>query len=339
MSKEILQDSFYFTDSQGVRLFAQVSRPVSAARGIVQIAHGMRESTAYYREFREALTAAGYIVGIHDARGHGKTAGLPGSEEFKRNAGAAGEDSARWMVKDLKVLTEILKARNPGLPVYLLGHSMGSILARLYMARYGDELDGAILSGTAGPFEQKRLGRILRMARAEAARSGRAAPAVRAPELLFGHFNDRFQPVKTGYEYMSRDEAMVREAIGSPYTAIRYSNGFFVDFLEALRRAGSEESIGKIPTGLPIFSVSGSMDPFGEYGDGIKRLFELFRRNGIADASYKIYQGGRHEMLRETNRKDVFSDIIAWLGAHGGRCIDPPPKRGSAGVIYTIGSK
>lgn len=308
--------SFYFTDEQGIRLYAEQWHPsMKAVKGIVQIAHGMREYTGYYSEFCKVLAEAGYGTVIHDARGHGRTAGKPYSEEFIKNSGDTGENGVNRMVDDLAQLTDYIRRQNPGVPVFLLGHSMGSVLSRLYVSRYGERIDGLIYSGTTGPADAKRSSLLLKTAEQESHKFGRHATAIETPKLLFGHFNDRFEPIKTGYEYMSRDETMVKEANLSPYAAISYRCGFYVDFIRAMREMDLPEHVEQIPKNLPIFSVSGDMDPFGDYGEGVRSLFALYHAHGLTNASITVYKGGRHEMLRETNRREVFVDIIDWLDA------------------------
>lgn len=307
-------DSFFFSSSSGIRLFTEqwipTEKPVKA---IVQIAHGMRESTAYYKEFCEVLASTGYASVVHDARGHGRTAGKPGSREFIKNAGNIGENGIDFMVDDLAEITDFIKQTTLGVPVVLLGHSMGSVLARLYAARYGNKIDGLIYSGTTGPIDKARYNELLLAAQKELHLRGRLAPAADIPKLLFGHFNERFEPVKTGYEYMSRDDEKVKEAIGSPYASIPYRCGFFTEFIKAMGKMDLPAAIECIPKNLPILSVSGDMDPFGGYGEGVKTLFAVYKNYGLKHLRYILYEGGRHEMLREINRSEVFSDIIAWL--------------------------
>ncbi len=314
---KIKTETFLMKAAQGVKIYVKRWYPSnSEVKGIVQIAHGMRESTAYYTEFCKALARAGYGVYVNDARGHGKTAGEENSLEYYKNSGYCGTDAFDLMADDLSQLTDIIKTQNPGVPVFLLGHSMGSVISRLYAGKYGEKINGLIYSGTTGPAQKARIESLIEAALKEAKVRGFKAPAIDTPKLIFADYNSRFEKTQTGFEYMSRDEKMVRLAITSPYAAVSYRCGFYVDFLNAILNIDTHENIESIPKLLPIYSVSGSMDPFGDYGKGVPQLFELYLRHGIKDATYTIYKDGRHEMLREINRKNVYKDIINWLQRH-----------------------
>lgn len=309
--------SFFFQGDGGVNIYTRVWAPdTQKPKAVIQIAHGMRESTAYYNEFAQKLASDGFFVYINDARGHGMTAGMPESAEFHKNAGYMGDDGINAMVGDLISLTGIIKREHAGLPVFLLGHSMGSVLSRLYILKKPEDIDGLIVSGTTGPVNSYRLEKMIESAENEAKKYGRRAEAIQPPELLCGHFNDRFRPLKTPYDYMSRDQRMVEDAVSSPFAKIIYSTGFYVDFFKALAFLNDIQNLELLSKTLPIFSVSGSDDPFGDCGNGVRELFQMYESLHVEDAKYIIYPGGRHEMLRETNREEVFSDIIGWIENH-----------------------
>lgn len=173
--------NFWFDGFGGKSLYATLHLPNRPKpKALVQIAHGMRESTAYYSEFCVFLASAGYAAVVHDARGHGRSAGEPNSPSYRRQAGDTGEHGFPLMVEDLYVLGDIVRGQFPGVPVFLLGHSMGSVLARLYAAKHGGDLAGLLLSGTCGPAHPIRTRALLEAAEREARLHGaKASPKKR----------------------------------------------------------------------------------------------------------------------------------------------------------------
>lgn len=310
--------TFFYKDQQGVKLFTQKWFPCdkSKIKGVIQIAHGMGETTDYYREFSENMVKAGFAIYINEARGHGRTAGDINELSYSENAGYMGEDGITWMVEDIKLLTDIIKIENPGVPNFLLGHSLGSVLAQIYAYKYGNEVNGIVYSGTTGPIDKKRIKKLVRVVEKEVIESGRKAPSIETANYFFKHYNDKFQPVKTDYDWLTSDFDMLKDTLSSPYAAIDYKVGYYEDFINALKNLHRKRFIKKIPKDLPIFSVSGSDDPFGNYGESIMELFEIYERVGIKDVTYKIYKNGRHEMLREKNRNEVTKDLQHWLCKH-----------------------
>lgn len=310
--------TFFYKDQQGINLFTKkwCHSESEKIRGVIQIAHGMGETTDYYEEFSEQMAKVGFIVYINEGRGHGRTAGDINEPSYAEHAGYMGEDGINWMVEDLKILTDRIKIENPGLPIFLLGHSLGSVLAQIYAYKYGNEVNGIIYSGTTGPIHMKKITRLIEISNEEVKEKGRKAVSIESLNAFFEHFNDEFQPSKTDYDWLTSDSSMLEDTLSSPYAAIEYKVGYFEDLFNALKDIHSPSVIEEIPKNLPIFSISGSKDPFGDNGNGVKELFKIYEQYDIRDATYKIYENGRHEMLREVNRDEVIMDLRNWLYDH-----------------------
>jgi len=313
-----ISETFFYKDAQGVDIFTEKWYPTEGKDiyGVIQVAHGMGETTDYYREFSQEMVKAGFIVYINEGRGHGRTAGDINEPSYAENAGYMGEDGIKWMVEDIKLLTDIIKRQNPALPNFLLGHSLGSVLAQIYAYKYGSEVNGIIYSGTTGPIHIKKIAELIETASKEVRKIGRKAVSIEASNIFFEHFNDEFQPSKTDYDWLTSDSKMLEDTLNSPYAAVEYKVGYFEDLFNSLKDIHKPSTIEKIPKDLPIFSISGSKDPFGDNGKGIKELFKIYKQYGIKDATYKIYENGRHEMLREVNRDEVIKDLHNWLYSH-----------------------
>lgn len=307
----MIERNFSFKDGEDVEIFVYKWEPDGELipKGVVQISHGMAEHAARYARFADRLTAAGYIVYANDHRGHGKTAGKI------ENVGYCGEDGFNWMVKDMKELTSIIKKENPGLPVFLFGHSMGSMLSQMYIGLYGSELNGAILSGTSG-----KQGFILSlgifMAKRQIVKIGVKTPSETMNKMTFASYNKEFMPARTPFDWLSRDEKEVDKYINDQLCGGVFSAGFFYDFLRGLKEMHRVEIMEKIPKSLPIYFISGEKDPVGKNCKTIAGLIEEYKKLGIKDVSYKFYKDGRHEMLNEINRDEVMEDVTNWISIH-----------------------
>lgn len=286
------------------------------AKAVVQIAHGMAETAARYERFAAALTARGYAVFAGDHRGHGRTAGRPEA------VGDPGPYSFARMTDDLAAVTERIAARHPGAPIVLFGHSMGSFLAQQYMYRHPGKLAGVILSGSDGP-KGPELGLGLLLARLEARWRGDGHRSRLLNALTFGGYNRRFRPVRTAFDWLSRDPEEVDRYIADPYCGGVFTAGFFRDFFAGLRDIHKPEHLRRIPRELPILIVSGDKDPVGRFGAGVRQLADLYRQLGFSRVRCKLYPGGRHELLNETNREEVTDDVLQWLD----RLVEEAPDR------------
>ncbi len=302
--------SFKADDNKEIFAIKWIPGALKKVRGIVQIAHGMAEHKERYQDFAKALTEEGFAVYINDHRGHGETAGSVEAQGY-----FADENGWNLVVKDMHILSELAKKENPSMPLFLIGHSMGSMLARSYIMEYGSDIKGVILSGTSA--DKGLLGKIgLLIAKNEIKKNGPKAKSPKLDKLSFGSFNKAFAPNRTSFDWLSRDESVVDEYVKDPFCGAVFSAGFFYDMIFGLAEISSSKNIRKIPRDMPIYLFSGALDPVGDNTKGVMKVLAAFKKAGIKDVSCKFYKDGRHEMLNELNKEDVFKDVINWIKIH-----------------------
>lgn len=306
----MIKETFNFTSSDGIDIFVYKWMPKdNKVKGIVQIAHGMAETAKRYEPFAQILTRNGYVVYANDHRGHGKTAGKI------ENLGYLGdEDGFDLLVGDLHDLSGIIKDEYPSIPLFLFGHSMGSFAAQRYIMLYNKALRGLILSGSNG-----KQGILLNVgcmvAKRELKKHGRRRQSMKLHNLVFGNYNKRFKPNRTDFDWLSRDDDAVDQYIDDPFCGRVFTTGFFYDFFKGLLAIENKKNVPLIPKDIPIFIFSGDQDPVGKFGKGVMDLYHRYKNHGVHDIEYKLYKDGRHEMLKEMNRDEVFDDILRWLDA------------------------
>jgi alpha-beta hydrolase superfamily lysophospholipase len=304
--------SFTFQSSDETEIFAMKWSPeaLQKPKAAVQIAHGYAEHIGRYDAFASKLAEAGIVVYGNDHRGHGKTNGNVG--EAICFADEAGFDK---VVADMRALTEIIQAENPAIPLFLFGHSMGSMLTRRYIQFYGDDLTGAVLSGS-GVFSNGLLKLGTVVAASEIKRNGRTHPSPLLDKLVFQNFNRGFKPARTDLDWLSRDPLEVDKFLADPLRGKIGSAGYFHDFFSGLLVMNNVENIQSTPKDLPLHFISGTADPVGgKAGKGIVQTCRAYQYVGLQHVSYKLYEGARHELLNETNKDEVTQDIIEWVVA------------------------
>ncbi|MFF1692272.1 alpha/beta fold hydrolase [Streptomyces sp. NPDC058257] len=285
-------------------------------RAFVQIAHGAGEHGLRYDRFARHLMAHGYGVIASDHRGHGATAqatggyGVTGSSA---DASAAGPsfDSWRAIVDDLKAIGDQVRTLNPGTPLFLLGHSMGSHLARDYAQEFPDGLAGLILSGTFRSLPGVGIEESIVRLEREIAEDDRESLSSYLPEL-FAAFNDRY-PHRTGFEWLSRDEAEVDAYVADERCGFPFSAGLCLDWVRAVRKMNDPRNLARVPVDLPVHIAVGTEDPCNQGMTLVHELLEDFRYVGLDDLTWRGYEGARHEILNETNRDEVQEDLRDWL--------------------------
>ena len=272
----------------GTRVVVYRWDPVGAPRGAVQIAHGLGEHARRYAQTAAELNAVGFVVYANDHRGHGATSGDPS------RFGVFGEDGWNRLVGDIGALVEMVRDAHPGLPVVLLGHSMGSLATQQYLLDHSDRVDAAVLSGTTA---LDHLG---------------AAIDLDQPLELAG-FNAAFEPARTEFDWLSRDEAIVDAYVADP------ACGFGTDIPSSKLMFGSGSQLAEpqrllgIRKDLPLYVVAGDQDPINAGLALLALLVERYRAAGLTEVTVATYAGGRHEILNETNRAEVVADLVAWL--------------------------
>ncbi|KRE62095.1 alpha/beta hydrolase [Nostocoides sp. Soil756] len=297
------------TTADDTSLFTHRWLPDGEPKGVVQIAHGMAEHSARYARVAEALTAAGYAVYAHDHRGHGRTAEAADHGYF------ADRDGWARVVADLRQVTDHARAEHPGLPVFLLGHSMGSFLARSYVIQDSHDLAGLVLSGTAG--DPGALGKVgAGVAAVEARLRGRRHTSSLLDKLTFGQYNAAFKPNRTAFDWLSRDEAEVDAYVADPLCGNTFTSGFFADLLGGLAGINDPQQVAGVRRDLPVLLVSGDRDPVGDGGKGPRAVAQAYREAGLTDVTCTLYPEARHELFNETNRDEVLTDVVTWLDAH-----------------------
>jgi alpha-beta hydrolase superfamily lysophospholipase len=259
----------------------------SPKRGAVQIAHGMGEHALRYRPVAQAIAAAGYDVYGNDHRGHGAAAARAGA------LGDFGPGGFPAVVADMVEVTRKARSGSAGKPVVLLGHSMGSFAAQLYILDHSDLLDGVALSGSTA---LDLLG--------AAATTG----AWRLEDL-----NAAFEPARTPFDWLSRDAAEVDAYIADPLCGFNVTPESYGSLFSIAGRLASPAELKRIRRDLPLFLFSGDLDPVNAKLAWFRPLVDRYREAGLTDVSWHVYGGARHEVLNETNRPEVLATLQAWI--------------------------
>ena len=279
-------------------------------RGVVQIVHGVAEHMGRYEWFARFLAGHGYAVCGADHLGHGRT----GAEDGK--FGYFGPRRGWELVtRDVRRLRLMAGDRFPGVPYFLLGHSMGSFLTRTYLCRYPGTVDGAILSGT-GQESALLVGAGKALANLIAHIRGPEAVSPLVNELSLGSYNKQFRPNRTGADWISRDEKVVDAYLRDPWCTFTPTVGMFRDMLGGLQYIASPAALAQMDPDTPVYLFSGDRDPVGGNGAGVRKVYGYFEQQGTRELTTKLYPGGRHEMLNELNREEVYADVLAWLDRH-----------------------
>ncbi|WP_203566608.1 alpha/beta hydrolase [Aestuariimicrobium ganziense] len=270
--------------SDGIDLQVYVWEPAAEPRAIVQVQHGLGEHAGRYKRFAEALTAAGYLVYGADVRGAGRTA--------QGNYGQYGDLGWPGWVDDVVQVNRRIRADHPDVKLVLFGHSMGSFASQHFLLDHSGDIDAVVLCGST------EVGGIADM-------FGADEPAdLSSLNAAFEH--------RTGFEWLSRDEAEVDAYMADQANGWAYAIGRFND-IDKLREATDPERLSAIRDDLPILLISGTADPIAGGGQAIQLVAQRYRDAGVNDVEVILYPDARHEILNETNRDEVTQDVLEFL--------------------------
>ncbi len=299
---------FYFNSSTGKnKIHARMCVPDAEPRAIVQIIHGIAEYIDRYDEFMSFLADNGIIAVGTDHLGHGKSI-----ESDEQTGFFAYDNGWDYVVRDEEVLRLAMHENYPELPIIVFGHSMGSFMARTLLIRYPDAFNAAIISGTGNQGAALVNGGLF-MGNLVTGLKGAHHYSKFLNNLAFGSYNKIYDNPKTEYDWLSRDEANVQKYIDDPLCGFIPSCSLFRDMMTGVKFITNKKNLTAMNKDMPVYFMSGDMDPVGECGKGVQKAYNNFLEAGMKDVSIKLYPGGRHEMLNEINKDEVYTDILAWL--------------------------
>ena len=304
----MVQREFTFPSADGkTDIHAVEWLPEVPPRAVLQISHGVSEHIARYAPLARFLTGHGLAVVGHDHLGHGRSV-APGAPRLYFGE----QGSWMYLVADLERRRSLARELYPQAPCFLLGHSMGSFLARTYLIRYPGRISGAILVGTGQPAPAlTAAGRLI--AAAECLRLGADHPSTLADRAAFGAYNRRFAPCRTGYDWLSRNPENVDDYLADPLCGGTATAGLFREMLAGVRLMEDPAQLRRMDRALPVLFLSGAMDPVGSFGKGVERAAKSFRAAGMRDVTVHLYPELRHELLNEACREDIYQDLLDWI--------------------------
>lgn len=292
------------------KLHVVLWEPEGNVRGVLQISHGMIEMIDRYDDFARYLNENGFAVIGNDHLGHGITAGSDADLGYfcRKNMSAT-------VVADLHRITVYAKKHYKDVPLFLLGHSMGSFMARRYIMTYGSELTGAIIVGTGKQSAfalaaGKIMSALIRLFKGDRYRSKLIG------HCIFDGYQKHIESPRTQCDWITRDDAIVDFYCENKYCNFKFTVNGYRTLFEVLTFIQKDKNIRRIPCELPLLFLAGGMDPVGDYGKAVNEVCREYKKKGINDVSMKLYPDDRHEILNELDRKQVYEDVLRWMEKH-----------------------
>lgn len=281
--------------------------PEGEIQAVLQISHGMVEFIERYEEFASYLAERGVLVTGNDHLGHGDSVRSRAEYGY-----FAKEKGNMVLLQDIHHLRRLTQKRYPQAPYFLLGHSMGSFLARQYLCLRGEGLAGAVIMGTgAKPRTLVKAG--MAVCRAIASVRGWRHRSRLVDAMAFGGYNRRLKHPRTDRDWLTREESLVDAYIADERCQFLFTLNGYYNLFYSLYCLSLPEYVARMPKELPVLFVAGEEDPVGDYGAGVKQVAEEFRQIGVKQVECHLYPEDRHEILNELDRKTVYEDLYRWM--------------------------
>ena len=287
-----------------------IYEPQGEPKAMIQIAHGMSEYVERYEPLIDYLIKDGFLVFGNNHLGH------KDSVASEADLGYLGgtTDGWKYMYQDVIQMGELMKKQHPHIKLFLHGHSMGSFIARAIMVKKPENYDGVILCGTSGSNAALGMGKV--MVKIVGALRGKRARSALLTKLFCGTYNNKYENVRTGNDWLTRDEAVVDRYNVDKYCSFVFTANGYLNLVEMLEYITADDWYDKVPKDLPVFMISGDMDPVGGWSKGIHEVDEKFRKKPMADYQMKLYPGMRHEIHNEIGKEEVYAHILHWYQSH-----------------------
>lgn len=313
MSMPVTETEFFYPSSNGTSqiralLWEPKTLDESSLKGIIQIAHGMAEHSERYRDFAHFLVGEGYVVCANDHIAHGKS--VASTDEWGCLPVKGGMDI---LLADVHQLRTLVADYYPAkLPFVVFGHSMGSFVMRAYCARHGNGLAGAILSGAGQqPAALVWLGNTI--SRLISAFKGADYQSSLIDNLGVGSYSKSQRTPRTSADWLSYNTDNVDSYLADPAFGFMFSTGGYATLTELIGFCVSRRCANNTPKNLPILFISGEDDPVGNKGKGVQQAADKLKKAGAENIDLVLYKNMRHEILNETNRQQVYQDVLKWL--------------------------
>lgn len=304
-----VNQEFRFPSADGATtLYGRIWVPDHGApKAVLQLVHGIAEHIGRYDRFARFMSDHGYLVCAEDHLGHGNT-----PENAEDLGYTADKDGWVKMTDNVRALHERITPQYPGIPYFILGHSMGSFLTRSYLIRYPGTVDACALLGT-GQQPESVLKAGLAACRLEQIRLGKRGRSKLLQSLCFGAYNSQFKPNRTESDWVCSVDEVVDAYIADPFCQVMPTVTLMRDMLTGIRFNQQAENLAKMDKTTPVFFLSGDQDPVGGNGKGVRVAYQSFLDAGCSHVRLKLYPGGRHEMLNEHNWQDVYDELLSWF--------------------------